>query len=686
MKCSSCDTANPDNNKFCMQCGRPLKDDKQTPVVLPIESVSPLEEVTVGTGKNIANTEESHPIREEESAQTASAANVEQERTQIASVASVEQEKTQIATPTIPESTSQQEPTIKRPQADVSSTIPVVDTVPPDSTAQPDAPAIAGIYQVPIPNQMPPMYPGTPSYPGYPMPGGTYPSAPDYPGYLPVQPPNVSQAGMSGQYPPMNYQPGMSGQYPPMNAYQPGMSEQYPVMNAYQPGVSGQYPPINAYQPGMSGQYLPINQYPQQADGVLPSRYGQKQSRRLLPSGAAPIVARVVRSRRLITLALIALVLLLVVSSFLVFLVSYLNTILPASAATVTITPTSKNFRNIYAVSAVTGPPDASQHQVGARFLSFTTKDATKTVQATGQGTEGVTEATGTLIFSNSTANFTIFAQTFADNSGVGLVIDTNFNIFVGQTVAIVAHAAKAGSIGNVPTDDVNGTFNVGSGLGTIHVENTSPFTGGTDQTYSFVQQSDIDTATASLQQDQLRSAAQTGLQELMHAGEQFVVDPNSGAGNGIQCTPNITADHKVNDRATNVTVTESVTCKGEVYDLQAAQAMTVNLLKYDAASQLGASYALVGNVVTGVPIIVTTDQGGTVSMNVDAQGVWAFQFSNNQKQQMAKLIAGKTQADATPLLLKQEGVLKASIRTSGGWGSALPTSPRDIKMAVLSM
>src|SRR5579864_6941193 len=61
MKCSSCDTTNPDNNKFCMQCGRPLKDDKQTPVALPNEPVSPLEEetLTVRGGKKSLNPPES---------------------------------------------------------------------------------------------------------------------------------------------------------------------------------------------------------------------------------------------------------------------------------------------------------------------------------------------------------------------------------------------------------------------------------------------------------------------------------------------------------------------------------------------------------------------------------------------------------------------------------------------------
>lgn len=81
---------------------------------------------------------------------------------------------------------------------------------------------------------------------------------------------------------------------------------------------------------------------------------------------------RRIRSRRTITIALISLILLLIVSS-LPFIVPYLLAILPASAATVTITPASHHLAQTYTIQAVTGTPDASQHQVRARFISYTT-------------------------------------------------------------------------------------------------------------------------------------------------------------------------------------------------------------------------------------------------------------------------------------------------------------------------
>jgi hypothetical protein len=382
------------------------------------------------------------------------------------------------------------------------------------------------------------------------------------------------------------------------------------------------------------------------------------------------------RSRRFITIALIVLILLLVGSS-LPFLVPYLHTILPASSATVTITPAGKNFSKTYAISAVTGTPDASQHQVQARLLSFTTKAQSQTVKATGQGHQYKTGATGKVTISPRTGTVPAGNVRVPSNSGVNVIVSVSNPISSGgQTFD--ASAEQGGSGGNIPAYDINATYYLQSDPNvTFYAQNTSPFTGGQDASdYTFVQQSDIDDAANPLQ-TQLTSDAQTAVQNQVRANEQLVSD--------IQCNPKIASNHQANDRATDVTVTVSVTCQGEVYDLQAAQSMAVDLLQSDAAAQLGDSYTLVGNVVTGVPIIVTTDQGGTVLMNADAQGVWVFQLSDAQKQSLAQAIAGKTQADASALLLKQQGVSKVSITTSGGWGTALP-APDNIKMVVLSV
>lgn len=388
--------------------------------------------------------------------------------------------------------------------------------------------------------------------------------------------------------------------------------------------------------------------------------------------------------RRWRLLALIAL-LILVIGGSMPFFVPWLHSVLPAARATVTITPVSQQMYQVYNIAAVKGTPDPSQHQVPLqmRLISYTTPESSLKVAATGQGTEGVTEATGTLTFSQATANFVIYAQSFTGNGGVGLAIDTSFTINPGQTITLPAHADQPGTIGNVPVDYTNYTSNLAPGpgqpsIGSIHVENTVAFTGGQDRSYTFVQQSDIDDATNTLVA-QLTSDAQTSMQQQLHTNEAF-------ADNGMQCTPHTKANHQANDRASDVTVTASVTCKAEAYDVQAARSMAADWLKSDATSQLGTHYALVGDMVIGTPQVSTPDEHGTVTIAFVAQGTWTYQFSETQKQQLAQLIAGKPLADARALLLKQAGIKKIGIISAGGWGSALPTSPNDIKFNVLTV
>jgi len=378
-------------------------------------------------------------------------------------------------------------------------------------------------------------------------------------------------------------------------------------------------------------------------------------------------------------LALIALIILLVGVSA-PFLISWAVSVLPGATATVTITPASQHLTKTYTISAVTGTPDASQHQVQARVLSFTTKAQSKTVKATGQGHQDATWATGTLTFSGATGTEDIPAgTTIAGGSGVTVSLLTDASISPGNTITIKAQAVNAGSGGNIGAYDIDGWYDwSGNPNIAVYVQNTSAFTGGQDASdYTFVQQSDIDGASTPLV-DQLTSAAQSAVQQQVHANEQFASPP--------ECTPTIKANHNANDRATDVTVTATVTCKGEVYDAQAAQSMASDLLRSDATSQLGDHYALVGSTVIGTPQVVTTDQSGVVTLNVSAEGVWVYQFSDTQKQQMAQLIAGKPLTDARDLLDKQEGVKKVILTTDGGWGSALPTSPSDIKFNLLAV
>ncbi len=374
---------------------------------------------------------------------------------------------------------------------------------------------------------------------------------------------------------------------------------------------------------------------------------------------------------------LIALIMLLLGGSA-PFLISWLPPVLPAATASVMLTPASQHLTKAYSINAVPGTPDTSQHQIQARVLSFTTQALAKTVEATGQGHQNATVAKGQLTYSAVTGTETIpsGART-TSRSGVTVFQLRSASIAPNTTTTVDAEAVIPGAAGNIPAYGINGRYSNAANPGiSFYIQNTHAFTGGQDAyDYTYVQQNNIDAAGGSLV-SQLTPAAQTAVQKQVHANEQFAGSP--------ECTPTIKANHNANDRATAVTVTVSVTCKGEVYDAQAAHAMAADLLRRDAASQPGAHYALVGDMVIGTPQVLSTHANGTGILYVSAEGMWVYQFSEAQKQQLAQLITWKPLADAQALLLKQEGVGKVSITTAGGWGSALPTSPSTLKFSMV--
>jgi len=106
----------------------------------------------------------------------------------------------------------------------------------------------------------------------------------------------------------------------------------------------------------------------------------------------------------------------------------------PASSATLTITPASTHLAKTYTILAVPGSPDASQHQVAARLLSYTTQTQTQTVKATGQGTTPGTHASGTVLIDNfdisSSLTLTtdsVFTNTYS--ASIHMVLDTTVTV-----------------------------------------------------------------------------------------------------------------------------------------------------------------------------------------------------------------------------------------------------------------
>jgi len=357
---------------------------------------------------------------------------------------------------------------------------------------------------------------------------------------------------------------------------------------------------------------------------------------------------------------------------------SPLPTIFPgaASSASVSITPDRYDLKHTYTISAVTGAPDASRREVEARFISSATPSKSMTVKATGAGTIPAVQAKGILTFYNALPYAqTIAAGTiFTDANGIQVVNDQSAVIPAAQppsegSAIASAHVVTAGASGNIPAFDFNTVSCCFSG---VTVANTTVFHGGQDpQKYSFVQQSDIDDAANSLK-TALTPSAQKALQAQALPNEQLITP--------VRCVPGVVSDHAAGDTTASVTVNVTVTCVGEVYDRQGAQALAANLLRTDGTKTPGAGYTLVSNIGTTVMKTAVLDTRGTISILVNAEGTWAYQFTNTQKGELARLIAGKSEDDARTLLLQQKGVAKAEFTVAGGAaGNTLPTDPDHI-------
>jgi VCBS repeat-containing protein len=145
-----------------------------------------------------------------------------------------------------------------------------------------------------------------------------------------------------------------------------------------------------------------------------------------------------------------------------------------------------------------------------------------------------------------------------------------------------------------------------------------------------------------------------------------------------------VTSDHAAGDEAAKVTVTVTMSCTVEAYDNDGAQAMAKKLLSNQAANDPGSGYGLMGNITTAVgqPTLVDTAHS-TLSLPVNAEGIWVYQWNDAQKQDLAKLVAGRSAQDAKMLLQGQKGVSAVNIQLSSGSNGVLPSEASHITVDV---
>jgi Zn ribbon nucleic-acid-binding protein len=420
----------------------------------------------------------------------------------------------------------------------------------------------------------------------------------------------------------------------------------------------------------------------EQATGAFPALVPVASSRiPPLPTRRPRVPRRVLASRRFWLFLGLIIVLLLLISIVLIPLTQIFGG--AASAASVTIVPETRDLKQIYTLSGEPGvSSNAARHQVSARLLASSELRQSRQVPASGHGVIPATRAEGILTFYNalpvpqSIPKGTILSAP----SGVRVITDQTASLPaatppVESSASVPAHALQPGSQGNLPAFAFHTVSCCGNGL---TVQNALAFSGGADpQPYTYVQQSDIDQASTALQMS-LIAAAQRDLQARAAANERFV--------GGAECPALTSADHQAGDRVSEVTVTVAVVCSGEVYDQVGARVLAASLLANDAARNPGPGYSLIGQIATTiVSATLAQQQQGLITLRVQAEGIWTYQFDAQARQRLANLIKGKTQDQALALLREQPGIQSVSLALSGS-GSRLPDNADAISIHVATV
>ena len=469
--------------------------------------------------------------------------------------------------------------------------------------------------------------------------------------------------------------PAGSGKVPTV----PPQSSQIHTGSGKQPAVQGapglQQPPNGRN--GGSGKTPPVTPVPTGSPSI--SNGGAPSASRSATRPPTPYIQRSPspRRRRILLLSALLLITLALIGGLAFSALGGVQGIasLGQLTATVTITPRSQIVQNNYLISGVTTTPDAAQRQVGARVL--TTQSDTQRATGHATGSIAAKQAAGILTFQNTgTVGVTLGTSTLTGADGIQIKFFGP--IFVPATGSASAtatgYAVSGGAAGNIKAFDINGSCCTTN----IFVKNATAFTGGQDAVPNIViQQSDIDNAEAPLIK-QLTTSTQAALQKQVK-GNESVVDGT------FQCIPTKTADQKVGDVAPTVTVSVSVACSEEVFDLAAAEQMAKGLLQTNLPRNIDLTgYALIGQIITSLVSATQVSAQGQVSINILAADRWVYQFTSILQQQIKQTLVKQSKSEVLNILKQYPGVSSVNIDISKG--STMPTDVNDITLNIAQL
>ena len=309
------------------------------------------------------------------------------------------------------------------------------------------------------------------------------------------------------------------------------------------------------------------------------------------------------------------------------------------------------------------------------RILAPLTLAQSATVPATGRGHQDPKQAQGSITFYNSlfSAQTVSAGTTLTGNDGVQVVTDQDAVIPAANPptwgiATVSAHTVSAGASGNIAAYDINQQCCATA----IKAVNTASFSGGQDErNFMFVTKNDVANAATPLKAAVTQSVT-AALQTQLKENEQLQPLP---------CTPQVSADHQINEEAANVKVTATVTCSAIAYNQTTLQQQATALLTTQAFKKLGPGYSLLGTIQVTVTHAIPTRTIPTLVLSLS--GTWTYALSSAAQQRVKDLVKGKTYQEALHILRSLPGIVKASL----AWDedTKLPEDPKDIHLLLIS-
>jgi len=348
----------------------------------------------------------------------------------------------------------------------------------------------------------------------------------------------------------------------------------------------------------------------------------------------------------------------------------------PNPSATITIIPSSSKESLSISITAALGPDGANQ--VAARILQGSSPLRTVVALATGSGQTPAQASQGTLIFYNQGPSPQTIGAGTSLTGADGIEVETLASVTVPAgnppalgLASVGAQSVQAGSRANIAAGDITGLCCAAG----ISAKN-SAFSGGQDaQTYPVLEQHDIERASATVAQALIQQA-QRQLQGRVSSSEQLALGP--------QCHTSVAAASPAGSHVPQATISVSAACTGEAFDRVGALSLAASLYARAAAKQLGPPYSLASRVTTTIAQAGLADaRRGTLTVTVQAQGTWRYQWSRAERQAIARRIQGKSVSVALSLLAQAPGVAHTSISLEGG-AQNIPTDAARITIVIL--